>query len=45
MDGRPAKTRLRLTAGLKKRPGRDGARQPRTISGLTIRIYLAQQSL
>ncbi|WP_256390479.1 hypothetical protein [Paraburkholderia phytofirmans] len=36
---------LRLTAGMKKRSGRDRARQPRTISGQTIRIYLAQRSL
>ena len=38
MDGRYAKTRLRLTAGMKKRLGLGGARQPRTISGQTIRI-------
>jgi hypothetical protein len=40
MDGGHAKTRLRLTAGMEKRPGLDGARQPRTISGQTIRIQL-----
>lgn len=36
---------LRLTAGMKKRSGRNGAGQLRTISGQTIRIYVARRSL